>query len=136
MMTDPNSMNPPSDDLLGGGAWTDQGPAPAGGSPVSPVAFAPLATNGPAADGAGIDLLLDVTLQVSVELGRTKMKIAEVLALRSGSVIELDKLAGEPADILVNGTPIAKGEVVVVDQKLGIRVIEVASRAQRHASRG
>jgi flagellar motor switch protein FliN/FliY len=64
------------------------------------------------------------------------MKIAEILGLRNGSVIELDRLAGEPADILVNGTLIARGEVVVVDEKFGVRVIEVVSRAKRIASLG
>ena len=98
--------------------------------------FAPLPSNGLDADRSQIDLLLDINLQVTVELGRTRMKIAEILALRNGSVIELDRLAGEPADILVNGTLIAKGEVVVVDEKFGVRVIEVVSRAKRIASLG
>src|SRR5205814_8709259 len=81
------------------------GPAPTdGGAQIDVAEFAPLTPNGAAGDSAGLDLLLDVNLQVSVELGRTRMTIGEVLALRSGSVIELDKLAGEPADILVNGT--------------------------------
>jgi flagellar motor switch protein FliN len=99
-------------------------------------AFAPLPANGSAEDHSQIDLLLDINLQVTVELGRARMKIAEILALRNGSVIELDRLAGEPADILVNGTLIAKGEVVVVDEKFGVRVIEVVSRAKRIASLG
>ena len=97
-------------------------------------AFAPLPGNGQGGDLSQIDLLLDISLQVTVELGRARMKIAEILALRNGSVIELDRLAGEPADILVNGTLIAKGEVVVVDEKFGVRVIEVVSRAKRIAS--
>src|SRR4051794_9187223 len=109
--------------------------APAGDSAMA-AAFTPLATNGQAGDNSAIDLLLDVTLQVTVELGRARMKIGEILALRNGSVIELDRLAGEPADILINGTLIARGEVVVVDEKFGVRVIEVVSRAQRIASLG
>lgn len=100
------------------------------------AAFTPLASNGPAGDSSAIDLLLDVTLQVTVELGRARMKIGEILGLRNGSVIELDRLAGEPADILINGTLIAKGEVVVVDEKFGVRIIEVVSRAKRIASLG
>lgn len=104
---------------------------PAGAS--APV-FAPLPTNGQNNDLSQIDLVLDISLQVTVELGRARMKIAEILALRNGSVIELDRLAGEPADILVNGTLIARGEVVVVDEKFGVRVIEVVSRAKRIAS--
>jgi flagellar motor switch protein FliN/FliY len=107
--------------------------APAAGAATQ---FAPLPTNGPATDVSQIDLLLDISLHVTVELGRAKMKIAEILGLRNGSVIELDRLAGEPADILVNGTLIARGEVVVVDEKFGVRVIEVVSRAKRIASLG
>jgi flagellar motor switch protein FliN/FliY len=99
-------------------------------------AFQPLAGEAHGGDGAGIDLLLDVSLEVSVELGRTRMTIGELLALRPGSVIELDKLAGEPADILVNGTRIARGEVVVVDEKFGVRVLEVVSPAKRLAMMG
>jgi flagellar motor switch protein FliN/FliY len=98
--------------------------------------FRPLAGEASGGDGAGIDLLLDVSLEVSVELGRTRMTIGELLALRPGSVIELDKLAGEPADILVNGTRIARGEVVVVDEKFGVRVLEVVSPAKRLAMMG
>jgi flagellar motor switch protein FliN/FliY len=98
--------------------------------------FTPLDTNGASTNNSAIDLLLDVGLQVTVELGRARMKIGEILALRSGSVIELDRLAGEPADILINGTLIARGEVVVVDEKFGVRIIEVVSRAMRIASLG
>ena len=109
---------------------------PMGGVAASAPAFAPLPGAGQAGDHSQIDLLLDISLQVTVELGRARMKIQEILALRNGSVIELDRLAGEPADILVNGTLIAKGEVVVVDEKFGVRVIEVVSRAKRIASLG
>jgi flagellar motor switch protein FliN/FliY len=109
---------------------------PLGGASTSAPAFAPLPGAGQAGDHSQIDLLLDISLQVTVELGRARMKIQEILALRNGSVIELDRLAGEPADILVNGTLIAKGEVVVVDEKFGVRVIEVVSRAKRIASLG
>lgn len=103
---------------------------------VNVAEFDQLSPAGANGEGARIDLLLDVSLQVSVELGRTRMTIGEVLALRSGSVVELDKLAGEPADILVNGTLIARGEVVVVDEKFGVRIIEVVSKAKRLASLG
>jgi flagellar motor switch protein FliN len=103
---------------------------------MAPAALAPLPSNGQAGGLSQIDLLLDISLQVTVELGRARMKIQEILGLRNGSVIELDRLAGEPADILVNGTLIARGEVVVVDEKFGVRVIEVVSRAKRIASLG
>lgn len=101
---------------------------------VNAAQFAPLAHQEANGHDSAIDLLLDVSLQISVELGRTRMTIGEILALKSGAVIELDKLAGEPADILVNGTLIARGEVVVVDEKFGVRVLEVVSRARRLAS--
>jgi flagellar motor switch protein FliN len=104
---------------------------------VHPVQFMPLTPEPPAFDQAhGIELLMDVALEVSVELGRSHMSIAEILALRTGSVIELDKLAGEPVDVSVNGTLIARGEVVVVDEKFGVRITEVVSKARRLASVG
>jgi flagellar motor switch protein FliN/FliY len=104
---------------------------------VHPVQFMPLTPELPSADRAhGIELLMDVALEVSVELGRSHMSIGEILALRTGSVIELDKLAGEPVDVSVNGTLIARGEVVVVDEKFGVRITEVVSRARRMASVG
>ncbi|MFN8635368.1 MAG: flagellar motor switch protein FliN [Chloroflexota bacterium] len=112
-------------------------PVMAQAAPAAAAAtFAPLPGTGLPENVSQIDLLLDISLQVTVELGRARMKIQEILGLRNGSVIELDRLAGEPADILVNGTLIAKGEVVVVDEKFGVRVIEVVSRAKRIASLG
>ena len=81
--------------------------------------------------GYNIDLLLGVNLQVAVEIGRTTLAIREVLALTPGSIIELDKLAGEKVDVLINGRPIASGEVVVVDENFGVRITDVVSRQQR-----
>ena len=104
---------------------------------VHPVQFMPLMPEPPSMDQAhGIELLMDVALEVSVELGKSHMSIGEILALRTGSVIELDKLAGEPVDVSVNGTLIARGEVVVVDEKFGVRITEVVSKARRLASVG
>ena len=104
---------------------------------VHPVQFMPLTPEAPSIDNAhGIELLMDVALEVSVELGRSHMSIAEILALRTGSVIELDKLAGEPVDVSVNGTLVARGEVVVVDEKFGVRITEVVSKSRRLASLG
>ena len=104
---------------------------------VHPVQFMPLTPEPPIADQShGIELLMDVALEVSVELGRSHMSIGEILALRTGSVIELDKLAGEPVDVSVNGTLIARGEVVVVDEKFGVRITEVVSKARRLATVG
>lgn len=85
-------------------------------------------------DGAtprNLDLILDIPVTLAVELGRTKMVIEEILQLGQGSVLELDKLAGEPLDILVQGRPIGKGEVVVVNEKLGIRLTDIISPAER-----
>jgi flagellar motor switch protein FliN/FliY len=112
-------------------------PAAAGQSqqhqvPVTPLTFQPLASPaGALALPANIGLLMDVDLQLSVELGRTYRKIGDVLDFTTGSVIELDKLAGEPADILVNGKLLAKGEVVVIDENFGVRVTEIVSPVER-----
>ena len=111
--------------------------APVTPTAVHPVQFLPLQPEVPSVDnGHGIELLMDVALEVSVELGRAQMSIADILALRTGSVIELDKLAGEPVDVSVNGTLVARGEVVVVDEKFGVRITEVVSKARRLASVG
>ncbi|QNF29538.1 flagellar motor switch phosphatase FliY [Metabacillus elymi] len=78
-----------------------------------------------------LDMLLDIPLQVTVELGRTKRSVKEILELSSGSIIELDKLAGEPVDILVNSKIVAKGEVVVIDENFGVRVTDIISQTER-----
>ncbi len=92
------------------------------GAPVGPAPFAA---------ASGLDLIMDVPLRVTVELGRTRMQIRDVLELGKGSVVELDKLAGEPVDLLVNGKLIARGEVVVIDENFGIRVTDIVSPAER-----
>jgi flagellar motor switch protein FliN/FliY len=78
-----------------------------------------------------LDMLLDLPLDVSVELGRTRMSIQELLALAPGSVIELDKVAGEPLDILINDRLVARGEAVVVNDKFGIRITDIVSPQER-----
>ena len=78
-----------------------------------------------------MDFILDIPLEISVELGRTKMIISDLLQLGQGSVIELSKLAGEPLEILVNQRLVARGEVVVVNDKFGIRLTDVISPAER-----
>lgn len=99
---------------------------------VQPVAFQPLSPSKEKEEKiSNLDLLKDVPIQVSVELGRTKILIKDLLALSSGSIIELDKLAGEPVDILVNGKLIAKGEVVVIDENFGVRITEIISPEKR-----
>ena len=89
---------------------------------------------GDAAQGKGVlnlQLLLDVPLGLTLEVGRTQISVRDLLALSQGSIVELEKLAGEPLDVLVNGTLVAHGEVVVVNEKFGIRLLDVVSRAER-----
>jgi flagellar motor switch protein FliN/FliY len=101
-------------------------------APKSAPIFAPLATQ--TIDGAAandIDLILDIPVQVTVELGRTKVPIRQILQLAQGSVVELDGLSGEPMDVLVNGCLIAQGEVVVVNEKFGIRLTDIVTPSER-----
>lgn len=99
---------------------------------VQPVQYADLnPMDSVHADTPNLDLLLDIPLKVTVELGRTKKLIKEILELSQGSIIELDKLAGEPVDILVNNKLIAKGEVVVIDENFGVRVTDIISQRDR-----
>ncbi len=99
--------------------------------PVQPAQFSPLTQSAVHINDGNIGLILDVPLQVTVELGRTKKLIKDVLELSTGSVIELDRLAGEPVDILVNGKLLAKGEVVVIDENFGVRVTDIVSSMER-----
>jgi len=108
-------------------------PMPANVRPAQLPELTGAPTGGP---GYNIDLLLGVTLQVAVEIGRTTLPIRDVLALTPGSIIELDKLAGEKVDILINGRPIAQGEVVVVDENFGVRITDVVARQQRISPSG
>lgn len=85
----------------------------------------------PQAEQRNLDMLLDIPLQVTVELGRTKRAVQDILELSSGSILELDKLAGEPVDIHVNNKLIAQGEVVVIDENFGVRVTEIISQSDR-----
>ena len=95
-------------------------------------AFPELAPGVPGAAGGGrLDMVLDIPVQLTVELGRAKIAIRNLLQLAQGSVIELDRLAGEPMDVLVNGCLIAQGEVVVVNDKFGIRLTDVISPEER-----
>ena len=85
----------------------------------------------PAAAGNNIDMVLDIPVTLSMELGRTRMSINELLQLNSGSVVELQRMADEPMDVLVNGTLVAHGEAVVIDDKFGIRLTDVVSPKER-----
>lgn len=100
--------------------------------PLSADDTLPAESRGSTASGR-LDLLLDVPLELTVELGRTKLTIENVLSLQSGSVIELDKIAGDPLDILLNGRLVARGEAVVVGEKFGIRVTSIVSPTERLA---
>lgn len=84
-----------------------------------------------AADGDNLELILDVPLAVTVELGRVRMPVRNLLALGAGSIIELAKLAGEPLDVLINGKPVARGEAVMVNEKFGVRLTEIVSPSER-----
>ena len=101
------------------------------GVPVQPAQFAPLTNEPVTVNAANISLIQDVPLQVTVELGRTKKSIREILEFSTGSIIELDKLAGEPVDIHVNGQLTAKGEVVVIDENFGVRITEIVNPLDR-----
>ncbi|MFY2992719.1 flagellar motor switch protein FliN [Achromobacter xylosoxidans] len=111
--------------------------APAAPAPAAPAAqsaaqsvFKPLAGSA-AGNGTDIDLIMDVPVQLTVELGRTRLTIKNLLQLGQGSVVELDGLAGEPMDIFVNGYLIAQGEVVVVEDKYGIRLTDIITPSER-----
>jgi len=110
-------------------------PAPA---PAAPAPPAQATAAGPAGDPRqapprSIELLQGVEMSVTVELGRTRLLMRSLLGLRAGSVVELDRPAGSPVDILVNGTLLARGEVVVVDDELGVRITEIAGGADLEA---
>lgn len=98
---------------------------------VQSVQFSPLLNGVTEAEQGNIGLIMDVYMEMTVELGRTHKMIKEILSMGEGHIIELDKLAGEPVDILVNHKPIAKGEVVVIDENFGVRVTEILSPAER-----
>ncbi len=91
------------------------------------------AGNGAAGVQRDMDFLLDIPLEVSVELGRARMLIKDLLQLGQGSVVELDKIAGEPMEILVNNKLVARGEVVVVNEKFGVRLTDIISPTERIA---
>jgi flagellar motor switch protein FliN/FliY len=106
----------------------EQGGVLSGGEPPRPFASGAAAPDGSAND---INMVLDIPVQLSVELGRTKVPIKHILQLGQGSVVELDAMAGEPMDVLVNGYLIAQGEVVVVNDKFGIRLTDVVTPSER-----
>ena len=109
-------MNAPGD------ASGEEEPADGGAKPVE---FEDFSTGGENGDSSGIEMLMDVDLDVKIELGRAEMTIEDILNLHRGSVVELDKLAGDPVDILVNERLVAKGEILVVKDNFCVRVTEI-----------
>ncbi len=100
-------------------------------SPVESAEFQQLVPEKGSQGDVNLDAILDVPVTVSMEIGRTRLQIRNLLQLNQGSVVELDRLAGEPMDVLVNGTLIAQGEVVVVNEKFGIRLTDIISPSDR-----
>ncbi|KRP60537.1 flagellar motor switch protein FliN [Pseudomonas trivialis] len=110
----------------------DAATAPAGKRlPMEEFGSVPKNNDPVSLDGPNLDVILDIPVSISMEVGSTEINIRNLLQLNQGSVIELDRLAGEPLDVLVNGTLIAHGEVVVVNEKFGIRLTDVISPSER-----
>ena len=116
-------------------ALLNQGPASAPSPPRAPLEeFGSSPKGAPiqaGLEGPNLDVILDIPVSISMEVGSTEISIRNLLQLNQGSVVELDRLAGEPLDVLVNGTLIAHGEVVVVNEKFGIRLTDVISPSER-----
>ncbi|MCP5160357.1 MAG: flagellar motor switch protein FliN [Hahellaceae bacterium] len=138
-MTESGSENDVEDEWAAAMAEAEaagDGAAGGAGSAASPVTTAPLEDFSASAGGAkaispDLDVILDIPVTISMEVGNTQIPIRNLLQLNQGSVIELDRLAGEPLDVLVNGTLIAHGEVVMVNEKFGIRLTDVVSPTER-----
>jgi flagellar motor switch protein FliN/FliY len=131
-MSDENTT--PGEDLGDdwGAALSEQEQGGKKGSGLPVAEFDALDDSAQPLDGeANLDVILDIPVTISMEIGRTRISIRNLLQLNQGSVVELDRLAGEPMDVLVNGTLVAHGEVVVVNEKFGIRLTDVISPAER-----
>jgi len=116
------------DDALAAAAGGDEGGGKGGGDKDENTGMTPEDSRLARTDFSKLKMILDVPLKVSVELGRTKMLVNDLLQLGQGSVIELDKIAGEPMEILINDKLVAMGEVVVVNEKFGVRLTDVVSQ--------
>ncbi|MFN0040433.1 MAG: flagellar motor switch protein FliN [Burkholderiales bacterium] len=122
----------PADDWAAAMAEQQAAAQPALSTPPPSPVFQKLAPGNTAPETRNdIDMILDIPVQLTVELGRTKIAIKNLLQLAQGSVVELDGLAGEPMDVLVNGCLIAQGEVVVVNEKFGIRLTDIVTPSER-----
>ncbi|KJK20542.1 flagellar motor switch protein FliN [Burkholderiaceae bacterium 16] len=120
-----------AEDLAAAAAPAQAVATPATATPAASKVFQPLAKEPPSTFHNDIEMILDIPVQLTVELGRTKVPIKTLLQLAQGSVVELDGLAGEPMDVLVNGYLIAQGEVVVVNDKFGIRLTDIITPSER-----
>ncbi|MDF3883047.1 flagellar motor switch protein FliN [Cupriavidus basilensis] len=120
-----------AEDLAAAAAPAQAVATPATATPAASKVFQPLEKDTPSAFHNDIEMILDIPVQLTVELGRTKVPIKTLLQLAQGSVVELDGLAGEPMDVLVNGYLIAQGEVVVVNDKFGIRLTDIITPSER-----
>jgi len=112
-------------------ALNEQAEAEAGTAGGEAASFDELTDDAVHGTDVNLDVVLDIPVNLSMEIGRTKISIRNLLQLNQGSVVELERLAGEPMDVLVNGTLIARGEVVVVNEKFGIRLTDIISPAER-----
>ncbi|MEN6358114.1 MAG: flagellar motor switch protein FliN [Armatimonadota bacterium] len=99
---------------------------------VRAAAFAPVASVSGPEPRNGVELIMDVRLNVAVELGRSTLSVREILALGPGRVVELDKHAGEPVEVVINNKTVARGEVVVIDENFGVRITEIVGANERH----
>jgi len=124
---DPNAADWAAVDARSEAATELQGPA----EQVSPASFTNFQPTPGAMAGNDINMILDIPVQLTVELGRARIPIKNILQLAQGSVVELEALAGEPMDVLVNGYLIAQGEVVVVNDKFGIRLTDIVTPSER-----
>jgi flagellar motor switch protein FliN/FliY len=128
-----DSKKPSDDDISADDLWAaamNEQTAPGAPDPTENV-FKSLENPGISGSLQDIDLIMDIPVKLTVELGRTKMTIKELLRLTQGSVVALDGLAGEPLDILINGYLIAQGEVVVVNDKYGVRITDIITPSER-----
>lgn len=114
-----------------GEAMTDQAESSMPATHATPHAFQKFGAGANANSHNDLDMILDIPVQLTVELGRTKMPIKNLLQLAQGSVVELSSAAGEPLDVMINGFLIAQGEVVVVNEKLGIRLTDIITPSER-----
>jgi len=138
-MSEPNTAGTKEEDAMAAewaAALSESKPESAselleGGEQVAPASFTNFGAGATPAAANDISMILDIPVQLTVELGRTRIPIKHILQLAQGSVVELDALAGEPMDVLVNGYLIAQGEVVVVNEKFGIRLTDIVTPSER-----